>query len=324
MLIPDYVNIDYDGPFPELCEQLAHGAGLQTRKHGKQWDSGAIVVRGLNGDNAPELAGQHTRTPGPMVVVVSPDDLATMVVAEAAGMTDAYTLTNDPPAVFRASLISATRRWDTERMLAETLEERDMLLRELGHRIKNTLSLTSSLLSLAQARVANEQDAGLFEDSRARVQAMAVLYDRLLHSPSQSHIDLGYYLSGLCSSLADAYTGGQGLSLSVDVNGIETDSRKAVSLGLAVNEAVTNAIKYAGRAGRSPFIRVTGAVQDGGQSFSLTVADDGAGLPKGYDWQHSDGLGFVLIRSLTEQLGGRLRVESSPRGGTSIHIEGLR
>lgn len=456
MRIPEYVNIDNGGPFPELCESLARGAGLATRALKHSWENGVILVRGLNEQNA-GLFAQRTTGPGPVVVVVHAQDLRLPAVAEAAGMSDSYTLTSDPPEVFRATLISANRRWDTERRLEESerrfrfiaesagdviwiwnlragryefmspsitrlrglsveealieplekslspaslnkamttmeaamaefrangtvapmtelyeqphadgsarsveitinpllgsdgqpekvlgvsrdctervvhqreleaaLDERDTLLRELGHRIKNTLSLTGSLLSLAQGRAADARDAALFEESRSRVQAMAVLYDRLLHSRSQSRIDLGRYLGDLCRSLTDAYGSGQGVALSVNADGIETDSRKAVSLGLAVNEAVTNCIKYARVPGRALCIRVEAYAQPDALAFGVSVADDGAGLPEGYDWRHSQGLGFLLIRSLAEQLGATLSVATGPGAGTSIRIEGIR
>ncbi len=214
----------------------------------------------------------------------------------------------------------ATERVSAERALKAALEERDTLLKELGHRIKNTLAMTGSLLSLAQGMVRDPDDATLFEESRARVQAMAVLYDRLLHSRSQSSIGLGDYLGDLCSALADAYAHADGLSLVMDVTGVEVDSRRAVSLGLAVNEAVTNALKYAAVPGRPLTLRIASSRRHGGESFDLSIADDGAGLPAGFDPAAGGGLGFLLIRSLAEQLGAGLEVRSAPGQGTELRI----
>lgn len=214
----------------------------------------------------------------------------------------------------------ATDRVSAENALKAALGERDTLLRELGHRIKNTLTMTASLLSLAQGMVRDEADAVLFEDSRSRVQAMSALYDQLLHSRSQSSIGLGEYLGDLCSSLLDAYSPDGGMSLAMDVSGIEVDSHKAVSLGLAVNEAVTNALKYASKPGQTLSVRVDSRRLADGAGFELTISDDGKGLPVGFDPKKSDGLGFLLIRTLAEQLGGSLSVRSSPGGGTALTL----
>jgi len=218
----------------------------------------------------------------------------------------------------------ATERMAAEQALKAALGERDTLLRELRHRIKNTLALSGSLLSLAQSKARVRADADLFAESRSRIQAMAMLYERLLQSPDQTSIDLGAYFRSLCAALEDAYAGddvgNRGASISVDAVSIAVDSRRAVSMGLALNEAVTNALKHAPAADRPLAIAVTARRSSDGSQLVVTVADDGRGLPEGFDPAASEGLGCLLVRSLAEQLGGTSTMRPGQSGGTVVTL----
>ena len=215
----------------------------------------------------------------------------------------------------------ATERVAAERALKAALAERETLLKELGHRIKNTLAMTSSFLSLAKDRVKDPLDAALFEDAQSRVQAMVTLYEHLLHSKDHSHIELATYLRELCESIADAYADEGGAAIQVEGRDVLTDSKLTVCIGLAVNEALTNALKYARRPDRVLHISVvleTGVAPD---VLRVTVRDDGIGLPSGFDAESASGLGFLIMRSLAQQLGGRLSVFVPPGGGTEVRFD---
>jgi len=215
----------------------------------------------------------------------------------------------------------ATERIAAERALKTALAERETLLKELGHRIKNTLAMTSGFLSLAKARVKDEADAELFEDAQSRVQAMATLYEHLLHSKDQSHIDVASYLRELCKSIADAYAEQGGALIQVEGIEVQSNSKLAVSIGLAVNEALTNALKYARRPGC--VLRILVILEPGKTPGSLCVIvrDDGIGLPSGFDTENAGGLGFLIMRSLAQQLNGSLELVLPPGGGTEIRFE---
>jgi PAS domain S-box-containing protein len=215
----------------------------------------------------------------------------------------------------------ATERVAAERALKAALAERETLLKELGHRIKNTLAMTSGFLSLAKERVKDEADAGLFEDAQSRVQAMATLYEHLLHSKDHSHIELATYLRDLCGSIDDAYADEGGSSIQVEGLEVLSDSKRAISIGLAVNEALTNALKYARRPDR--VLRIT-VVLEAGKSPDLLcviVRDDGVGLPPDFDAENAGGLGFLIMRSLAQQLNGNLSVLVPPGGGTEVRFD---
>jgi PAS domain S-box-containing protein len=210
----------------------------------------------------------------------------------------------------------ATARVVADKLLKAALQERDILLSELGHRIKNTLSLTSSLLSLAKSKVHDPADGELFEESQSRVHAMALLYERLLKSKAQGSIDFKAYLKELCAGLMQAYTprsasGGaaeDGAAIDLDLDDVSMDSSRAVSLGLAVNEALTNSFKYALRPDTVLRIRVRARFED--ERLCLSIADNGPGLPAGFSIEQSEGLGFQLIRALALQLKGSLSLRN--------------
>ena len=215
----------------------------------------------------------------------------------------------------------ATERVASERALKSALEERETLLKELGHRIKNTLAMTSGFLSLAKARVKDPSDAGLFEDAQSRVQAMATLYEHLLHSKNHANIELASYLRELCESIADAYTEAAGVSIQVEGEEVRSDSKLAVSIGLAVNEALTNALKYAKRPDRMLQISVLLERGETPESLRVIVRDNGVGLPPGFDAETASGLGFMIMRSLAQQLNGKLFLAVPPGGGTEVWFD---
>lgn len=272
------------------------------------------LVRGLDRTSV-QLFNERAYAAGPVIAVVMSSSLEDEAVVLAAGNAHAYCLDIDPPMVIRATVISARRRWELESQLRLALAERDTLLQELGHRIKNTLSLTGSLLSLAGSRAADARDAELFEESKARVHAMALLYDMLLGSGSATDVAVAPYVRALCDRIRSAFAptqGGGTVELRFESEGVETelDSSKAVAVGLILNEALTNAFKYAARPGRPLTVGVS--LREGDDRLELRVADDGPGLPTGAEG--GDGLGLRLIRELVAQLKGELRVESGVAG----------
>jgi PAS domain S-box-containing protein len=228
-----------------------------------------------------------------------------------------------PEAVLGVSR-DATERVVADKALKAAIQERDILLSELGHRIKNTLSLTSSLLSLAKSKVRDEADAELFEESQSRVHAMALLYERLLKSTTQGSIDFKAYLKELCAGLMQAYTPqaadgdlAEGLaSIELELDEFSMDSSRAVSLGLAVNEALTNSFKYAARPGTALRIRVRVTIAEG--RIRLCIADNGPGLPTGFSVEDSEGLGFQLIKALALQLKGSFSLRNLPQGENGL------
>lgn len=196
------------------------------------------------------------------------------------------------------------------------LEEKESLLKEVHHRVKNNLQLITSLLSLQAARSADPAVAEQFAESRNRVRSMALVHDNLYRAGSFARISMGPHLRTLCAHLRRAYVHRRRpVGLTVDADDVTLDLDRAVSCGLIVNELVSNALKHAFAQRREGRITVTLRRQNFDRC-SLVVEDDGIGLPA--DWQSRGTLGLQLVDDLTNQLRGHLDVTSDQ--GTTFTI----
>jgi predicted ATPase/two-component sensor histidine kinase len=198
------------------------------------------------------------------------------------------------------------------------LGEKEALLKEVHHRVKNNLQLITSLLNLQAARVADPAVAELFADSRNRVRAMALVHENLYRAGNLSSIPMARHLQSLCSHLNGAYgSPAHHVRLAVEVDDLHLEMDRAVPCGLIVNELVSNALKHAFPAGGTGTVRVALRAEATGR-LTLEVADDGIGLPAELDIARSDTLGLRLVGDLAEQLHGRVVV--SREGGTTVAV----
>jgi len=198
------------------------------------------------------------------------------------------------------------------------LGEKEALLKEVHHRVKNNLQLITSLLNLQAARVADPAVAELFADSRNRVRAMALVHENLYRAGNLSSIPMGRHLRSLCTHLNGAYGSlAQNVCLVVKVDDLHLEMDRAVPCGLIVNELVSNALKHAFPDGRKGSISIE--LHPGGEGRTvLVVADDGVGLPAELDIARSSTLGLRLVGDLAEQLHGSIAVER--HGGTTVTV----
>src|SRR4051812_17178065 len=210
------------------------------------------------------------------------------------------------------------RRKRAEEQLQASLEEKEALLREVHHRVKNNLQLISSLLNLQAARIAEPAVAELFAESRNRVRSMALVHENLYRAGNFARISMATHIQNLCAHLTRAYgMNTRRIELAIRIGDVQLDLDRAVPCGLIVNELVSNALKHAfpdGRAGRlcvelQPF---------GDQQHVLVVGDNGVGLPPDLDDHRADSLGLQLVDDLTQQLHGTIVVNRD--GGTTFTI----
>jgi two-component sensor histidine kinase len=194
----------------------------------------------------------------------------------------------------------------------ESLKEKDILLREVHHRVKNNLQLVISLLALEKGTGPESAESG-FEDSMNRVRSMAMIHEMLYESGDIAEIDMAEYIRALAESLAVAGDSqGRVPQLELELESLGLDIDRAIPCGLIVNEVVTNALKYAhDDSDRGPLIRISGKRAEDGM-VELVVRDDGPGIPRDVDPETCETLGLRLITSLARQLKGVYELRRSP------------
>lgn len=205
--------------------------------------------------------------------------------------------------------------------MASLLAEKDLMLREVDHRVANSLQLTSSLLRLQARRVDEPVAKEQLERAAQRVGSIMQIHQRLAHDTGNNSVDMGAYLQGLCRDLARSVVLDQrDIRLNVHVGQEKTrvPFDRASHIGLLVNELVTNALKH-GRAAEDQSVVEVSLETVGNGKLRLAVVDNGPGVPDGFDPSESRGLGMTVVRSMVAQLGGTLRVEAG--SGTRMTVE---
>jgi PAS domain S-box-containing protein len=191
--------------------------------------------------------------------------------------------------------------------LRVALEEKDVVLREIGHRFKNNLQLLSNLLTLQSLAVASPEARDALEESQRRVHSMAQLHDQLYRSVEPRPVSMREYLESLTGSLRESY-GRAGISLRVEVDDIFLEPERSTPVGLIVSELVTNAFKHAFAAGLTGEIGVEFRRTDG--CYTLRLRDTGAGIPE-WEAPSPSSLGLRLVRLLAQRLRGELILDTS-------------
>jgi PAS domain S-box-containing protein len=201
-----------------------------------------------------------------------------------------------------------------ERVLA-SLREKEVLLKEVHHRVKNNLQIVTSLLYLQAMRADDARLGELLRESRDRIASIALVHQQLYEAPELSRIPFDTYVRDLAASLYRSYgVSPERIALRVAADGLVLSVGTAVPCGLVLNELLSNALKYAFPDGRSGTISIELALE--GDTFRLRVSDDGVGLPDDLERRARTSLGMKLIERLAAQLGATLRREGGPRGAT--------
>jgi len=207
---------------------------------------------------------------------------------------------------------ATVRLAEREAQVRAALEERDLVMQEIHHRVKNNLQIVASLLNLQAGRIRQPEARAEFLSARNRVRALATLHRHLYAHGDLHRINMRNFLTELCGQLFEAMgeTEGDRITLSIEASELEMASDQAVPLALIVTETVSNALKYAFPRPRRGHVCVTLTTEDA-RTARLTVEDDGVGLPVGQsetDTGTRDGLGIQLIRGFARQIGAELTV----------------
>ena len=211
----------------------------------------------------------------------------------------------------------AERKRAEERIEA-SLKEKEVLLKEIHHRVKNNLQIISSLLSLQSMHVKDKGAVEMFKDSQSRVRSMALIHEKLYKSEGLVKINLAEYIRDLSSYLLRSYeTKPDAIRLELSADDVLMSIDTAIPCGLILNELISNSLKHAFSGRKGGEIRI-GFHSDNEDRSVLTVGDNGIGFPEDLDPRSTKSLGLQLVNALTDQLGGSIELDR--RGGTEFKV----
>jgi PAS domain S-box-containing protein len=211
--------------------------------------------------------------------------------------------------------IAINRIWN-ENQIRVSLKEKELLLKEIHHRVKNNMQIISSLLGLQSSHVKDKRDKGLFEVSQNRVRSMALVHEKLYQSESLSGIDFQEYITDLVDELFKSYYLEERVNITINAKNILVNIDDAIPCSLIIHELVSNALKHAFPDGRNGNITIDFYRE--GENSVLRIGDNGIGLPAGLDYQSTESLGLQLVNALTQQLRGTISVNAAE--GTAFTI----
>jgi len=193
--------------------------------------------------------------------------------------------------------------------LKKLLTEKEWLLKEIHHRVKNNLQIVISLLNTQSAYLDNEDALMAIQNSQHRMHAMSLIHQKLYQSGNVASIDMSWYIYELVNYLKECFDATRRVNFILDTEKVDLDVAQAVPLGLILNEAITNAIKYAFAPDAKGMVTVI-LKKTEGDTYQLVIADDGIGLPDGFEVENRDSLGMNLMIGLSDQLDGTFNVEN--------------
>ena len=227
-----------------------------------------------------------------------------------------------PDGSYQSIFRDITERKSQEQQLADALREKEVLLREVHHRVKNNLAAIISLMDMQRRNIDDAHGQNILTELSNRIRTMSLVHEKLYRADSLASIDFQDYTQALISHLRTTF-GSPGIICQVDAPGITIPLDLASPCGLIVNELVTNALKYAFPEGKprpgNSDCRIMVCLNRENATYTLTVADNGIGLPTGFDWTKTQTLGMILVRMLGQhQLRGQYVVDEN--NGTSFTL----
>ena len=211
---------------------------------------------------------------------------------------------------FTAILRDISKRKETEEQLQASLEEKEVLLKEVHHRVKNNLQIISSLLNLQSRHTEDPKALEVIKESQNRVKSIALVHESLYRSSDLSRVDFGPYISEIASNLFRSYGNSRSVDLVVETNGILLGIDTAIPCGLMVNELLSNSMKHGLPRTAKGKIQVELSSIDQNNQLQLSVRDNGPGLPSNSNLLETKTLGLRLVMNLANQLGGNVEVHN--------------
>jgi two-component sensor histidine kinase/HAMP domain-containing protein len=220
--------------------------------------------------------------------------------------------------LYKAAKREIAERTQAEARIQQTLTEKEVLLKEIHHRVKNNLQVISSLLNLQSAKLQDQHTRQLFRDSQSVVRSMALIHEKLYQSHDLAQIDFKRYIHSLVNFLVNSYAAEvRGVNVQIEVDDISLGVDEAIPCGLIISTLVSNSFKYAFPNNHKGNVSIQ-FYKDINQQMHLKISDNGIGFPEGIDFQKPISLGLQLVNSLVYQLSGTVGLTNS--AGTEFHI----
>jgi PAS domain S-box-containing protein len=211
-----------------------------------------------------------------------------------------------------------SERKKAEEKLRETLREKEILLKEIHHRVKNNMQIVHSLLNIQSRQLKDIHVLNILKETQNRIRSIGLIHEQLYKSENFSKIEFGEYIQKLVEGLFQSYRiDPDHVSPKIDAAGVTLDINKAIPCGLIINELVSNSLKHAFKEGRKGVIQVQMMSGTNGQ-FALAVNDNGVGFPESLDFESAGTLGLQLVNILVDQIRGAVKLDRE--NGTLFHI----
>ena len=218
-----------------------------------------------------------------------------------------------------ASIGVALARKQAEEQIKASLQEKEVLLKEIHHRVKNNMQIITSLLNLQGGYIEDEKYSEMFRECQNRIRSMAIVHEKLYQSENLANIDFAEYIRSLASTLFQTYEAYGKIALKMNVEDISLSIDSAIPCGLILNELVSNSLKHAFPEGKEGEIKITLRSADENE-IELIVSDNGVGIPEDVDIRNTESLGLQLVTTLAEnQLDGEMQLNRTE--GTEFRIK---
>jgi len=197
--------------------------------------------------------------------------------------------------------------------IQQSLKEKEILLQEIHHRVKNSLAIVSGLIELQLDNTDSNEAKRVLQDSQTRIRSMALIHEKLYQTKSLSDITLNTYIKELVEAIHSTFTEyNEAVDLKFDMDEIEMDVDRVIPCGLLINELVVNAFKHAFKKDSKGILEVKLLSENG--SIELSIADNGPGLPEGFDLGSESNLGSLLIDTFAKQLNAEINIKNAGVG----------
>ena len=218
-----------------------------------------------------------------------------------------------------------TERKRAEEKILSSLHEKEILLREIHHRVKNNLQIIASLLYLQSINISDTFTLDILRESRSRVKSMALIHEKLYRSEDLALIPFATYLESLIDNLKEAYgVNDSTISIGITITppDLSLNIETGIPCGLIINELISNSLKHAFKDGRKGVITIA-MTQTGPHEYTMIISDNGAGFPGDIDFKKTTSLGLQLVNNLVLQLEGDISLDCTSGSSFTMHLKAI-